>query len=122
VTFTANSGRRLNISATLDPTNTITLGDTSRNKKKGTATLTVNVPNPGELTASGRGVKAAGAARTSRAVTGPGTAKLVIRAKGRKKAKLNNTGKVKLTPTITFTPTGGAAGAVSTSVKLKKKL
>jgi hypothetical protein len=120
VTFTPDTGTRLNISATLEPTNTITFGKTRRNKKKGTATVTVNVPNPGELTASGKGVKAAGV--TSKAVSGPGSAKLVLKAKGKKKRKLNDTGKVKLNATISYTPTGGAASTQSRKVKLKKNL
>jgi hypothetical protein len=122
VTFFDEIGQRLNISAQLEPTSTFTLGRTRRNKKRGTATITVNVPNPGELTASGKGAKAAGLAAISKAVTGPGAATLVVKAKGKKKAKLNDTGKVKLGLTITFTPTGGAASTVPTKVKLKKKV
>jgi hypothetical protein len=42
------------------PSNTFTLGARTKNKKKGTATLTIaDLPNPGDLTASGNGVKAA---------------------------------------------------------------
>jgi len=122
VTFTPDTDSRLNISATLEPTNTIALGDTRRNKKKGTATLTVNVPNPGELTASGKGVKAAAVATSSKAVTGPGAATLVVRAKGKKKAKLNDRGKVKLGLNVTYTPTGGDPSTQSVKVKLKKRL
>jgi hypothetical protein len=121
VTFTAHTGRRLNISATLEPTNTFSIGETRLNKKKGTATVRVNVPNPGDLMATGKGVKASGAAVTSKAV-GAGEATLTIRAKGKKKRKLNDTGKVKLNAAITFTPTGGTPSTQSTKVKLKKKL
>jgi hypothetical protein len=117
----AQSDFRLNVTAVFEPTNTFTLGAVTRNKKKGTATLTATVPNPGELNASGKGVKASSAAVTSKAV-GAGVAKLVIRAKGKKKQKLNDTGKVKLNSKITYTPTGGAANTVSRKVKLKKNL
>jgi hypothetical protein len=119
-TFIASSGRRLNISATLEPTNTFTIGQIRRNKKNGTATVTVDVPNPGDLTASGNGVKAAGAAVTSKAVAA-GTTSLTIRAKGKKRHKLNDKGKVTLNTTIAFTPTGGAPSTLQTKVKLKKK-
>jgi hypothetical protein len=112
----------LTINADISPTNAFTVGVTSRNKRKGTATITANLPNAGELIASGQGVKAAGVAAISKTVTAPGAATLVIRAKGKKKAKLNDTGKVKLKPTITFTPTGGTASTLSTKVKLKKNL
>lgn len=114
-----SSDRRINVSAVLDPSNAFTLGAVTRNKKKGTATLTANVPNPGQLTASGKGVKAAGA-RASVAVTTPGKVRLQIKPKGKQKRKLDDSGKVRLKPTITFTPTGGTASSRTTKLKLKK--
>src|SRR5215216_2210266 len=42
-----SSDFRLNVSAVVGPSNSLTLGAVTRNKKNGTATLTVNVPNPG---------------------------------------------------------------------------
>ena len=120
-TFTQFTNNRVNISAVITPTNTFTLGAATRNKKKGTATIAATVPNSGDLTASGKGVSAAGAAAISKAVT-PGTATLRIKAKGKKKRKLNDTGKVKLNVAITFTPTGGDPSTQSRKVKLKKKL
>src|SRR5262245_41514029 len=83
---------RLDVSAVLVPTNTLTLGKTALNKKKGTATLNLTLPNPGELTASGKGVQASSAgAGTSKSV-GAGQAKLLIKAKGKKKKRLNQKG------------------------------
>jgi hypothetical protein len=114
-------GQRLNVAATIDPANTFSLGGITRDKNKGTATITTTVPNPGELAASGTGVKAAAVATTSKAVT-PGAATLLIKATGKKKRKLNDTGKVKLNATITYTPTGGNPSTLSTKVKLKKNL
>jgi hypothetical protein len=113
---------RLNISAVFVPSNAFTLGNTTRNKKKGTATLTVDVPNPGELTVSGNGVKAASAGRaeTSKEV-GAGPAQLLIKAKGKKRKKLNETGKVKLNVAITYTPSNGDPATQSVKVKLRKK-
>ena len=113
---------RSNISAQLEPSNAFTFGSVTLNKKKGTATLNLTVPNSGDLSASGDGVKAAGAARISKAVTGPGAATLVIRAKGKKKRTLNETGKVKLKVAVTFTPNGGNANTQALKVKLKKRL
>ena len=115
---------RLNVSAVIAPTNSFKLGDVDRNRRKGTATLTVeDVPNPGELTGSGNGVKASSAGRavTSKSV-GAGQAQLLIKAKGKKKKKLNQKGKVKLNVAITYTPTGGDPSTQSVKVKLKKKL
>jgi len=102
--------------------NSFTLGRITRNKKKGTATLTVDVPNPGDLTAKGKGVKAAGAAVISKTVTAPGAVELLIAAKGKKKRKLNKTGRMKLNANITYTPTGGDPSTQSIKVKLKKTL
>jgi hypothetical protein len=121
-TFFANPNFRINVTAVVEPTNTFTLGGITRNKKKGTATITTTVPNPGDLSGSGKGAKVTSAGATiSKAVT-PGTAKLVIRAKGKKKRKLNDTGKVKLNTTITYTPTGGAPLTQTRKVKLKKNV
>jgi hypothetical protein len=116
-------GRRLNITAVFVPSNSFTLGTTKLNAKKATATLTLQVPNPGELSASGNGVRAssAGTAVISRSVPA-GQAQLLIKAKGKKKRKLNETGKVKLNVAVTYTPTGGDANTQSVKVKLKKKL
>jgi hypothetical protein len=111
----------LDIQAVFVPDNSFSLGRTTRNKKQGTATLTVNVPNPGELTGSGKDVKVAGAAVISKTVTAPGDVKLTIRAKGKKKRKLNATGKVTVTPTITYTPTGGDPSTQSRKLQIKKK-
>jgi hypothetical protein len=116
---------RVNITAVVAPTNTFSFGDVTRNKKKGTATLTVDVPNPGELALSGRGVKAqraGGGAVASKTVTAAGTVKLLIKAKGKKKRKLNKTGKVKVYPKVTYTPTGGDPSKQSKRLKLKKRL
>jgi hypothetical protein len=116
------AGQRLNIQAVVSPSNAFSIVGTQRNKKKGTATLTATVPNPGELIGSGKGVKVAGAsgAVISKTVTAPGKVKLTIRAKGKKKATLNETGKVKVKPNITYTPTGGDPSTQSIKVKLKK--
>ena len=114
---------RLEVEAVVAPTSDFSPSGLRRNKKKGTATLTFDVPNPGELTASGNGVKAAsaGGAVISTSV-GAGPAQLLIKANGKKKATLNTTGKVKLKVAITYTPTGGDTSTQSLKVKLKKTL
>lgn len=119
----SNSTEELLINADIEPTSSFTLGQVTRNKKRGTATLSVTLPNSGELTGSGKGVKVARAAGavTSNAVTAPGTMTLTIRAKGKKKRKLNKTGKVRVKPNITFTPTGGNPTTESKKLKLKKR-
>jgi hypothetical protein len=110
----------LDIQAVFVPDNTFTFGGTTRNRKKGTATLTVKVPNPGELTGSGRDVKVAGAAVISTTVTAPGDVKLTIQAKGKNLRKLSDTGVVEVKARITYTPTGGDPSTQSRKLKLRK--
>jgi hypothetical protein len=105
---------RLDISAVFVPSNDFTLGAVARNKKKGTATIPVSVPNEGGLAASGKGVTAS--------LLGPPNQRLLIRARGKKKKTLNETGKVKLTISVTFTPAGGDPSTQPVKVILKKKL
>jgi hypothetical protein len=117
-----NLDARINATAVIQPSNAFTFGSVKRNKKKGTASLAVQVPNPGEITGSGKGVEAAIAgALASRPVTAPGRVRLRIAAKGKKRRKLNATGKAKLRPRITYTPTGGDPNTLSRSVTLRKR-
>lgn len=122
-TFTPSTGGRLNIEAVFEPTNSFELAGTKRNAKKGTATLSFNLPNPGELSASGKGVKSAGAAGAVASVTVPnaGPAELVVKSKGKKRRQLNRAGKVKLRVKVTYTPTGGDPGTQTLKVKLRKR-
>jgi hypothetical protein len=117
-----NLDSRLNVNAVVQPSNSFALGAIKRNRKKGTATLTVQIPNPGEISGSGKGVKATSAgAIASKTVTPPGKAKLRIAAKGKKRRKLGDTGKVKLRPRITYTPTGDDPNTLSRSLTLRKR-
>jgi hypothetical protein len=113
-------GREILVQADVEPANTLDFGAVTRNKKKGTATLTVNVPNPGRLEYSGTGVNIAETAAV-KTVTAPGPVRFLIRATGKKRKKLNKKGKVKVAPTFTFTPNAGTAATSSTKVKLLRK-
>jgi hypothetical protein len=115
-----SADHRINASAVLNPTNTFTLGSVTRNKKKGTATLSLTLPNPGDLAVSGTGATTALVAGASSAVSA-GATSLRIKATGKKRKKLSSTGKVKLTLAITYTPTGGDPSSQSMKVKLRKK-
>jgi subtilisin-like proprotein convertase family protein len=103
------------------PVNTMTTGKPKLNKKKGTARLPVTVGDSGQLTLSGKGVKAASATK-SVAVAGPGTVNLPVKPKGKTRRKLNSTGKATVKVTITFTPTGGSSNVQTKKIKLKKTL
>jgi hypothetical protein len=117
----SNDVGRLNVSAMLDPTDTFTIGRVARNTKKGTATLSLTLPNPGDLTALGKGVKtAATRAVTSKSVPA-GATQLLIKARGRKKSALDATGRVRLRIAIIYTPTNGVPRTQSVKVKLIKR-
>jgi hypothetical protein len=93
-----------------------TIGSLSRNKKKGTATLSVDVPGAGVLTATGKGLKKA----TTNA-TALGSFKLKLKASGKAKRKLADKGKAKLKITLRWAPTGNTAASQTRVVRLKKK-
>jgi hypothetical protein len=117
--FEADSGFLVNISAEISPTSDFTVSPFTV-RKNGTAVTTLNLPNPGDLVITGRGVTGAVSAVSAVQVSA-GQAQVVIRAKGKKKRKLAEKGKVKVTPTIAFTPTGGTASTQTTQVKLRRK-
>jgi hypothetical protein len=105
------------------PSNAFSFGRLQRNKKKGTATLELTVAGPGTLTASGKNASAKQLGTiSSRAGTAASTVKLLIKAKGKAKKKLNASGKAKLSLLVTFTPTGGDASSQSHKVKLLKRV
>lgn len=113
--FTPSPGSRLNMTAVIAPTNSFAVRTVKRDKKKGTATFSLVVPNPGGVAVRGKGVKpdkaTAGAA---------GDVKVKVRAKGKKRRALNASGKATVKPDITFTPIGGDPGTQPQKVKLKK--
>jgi hypothetical protein len=54
-------------------------------------------------------------------VAAAGTVKLLVKAKGKAKHKLNKTGKAKVKARVTFAPTGGVPATQTKRVKLIKK-
>jgi hypothetical protein len=109
-------------SLTLDADKTVAADFTSfklgkkvaRNRKKGTATLTVNVGGPGQLTLIGKKTK-----RRSKTATGPSKVKLTIKAKNKAAKALRKTGKAKVKIAVTYTPTGGLPAIAEKSVTLR---
>ena len=79
VTVTDAVGRTATSTGTIlvKARNHFTIGKLKRNRKKGTATLTVTIPEPGTLVASGKGIKKA----TVRAAKG-GAVKVPLKAVG----------------------------------------
>jgi hypothetical protein len=118
----AGASREVLVQAVVEPTNTLTFGKVRRNKKKGVAFLPVNVPNPGELTFSGKLLKIAGGASASQAVSGPGQVTVKVTAKKKKAKKLKRKGKVRVKPIFEFTPTSGLTSTQAARFGLKRKV
>lgn len=85
-----------------------------KRRPDGTAILTVSVPAAGKLVVRGQGLS-----KGKRTVKGAGKFKLRLRAKGGAKNELRSDGKVKLRPTVAFTPVGAAAVTRTRGVTLK---
>jgi hypothetical protein len=111
---------RLNLTATVltAPSNFFLLGQVDRNKERGTATIAVQVPGPGTLSLSGRGVQTqrvpGDRAVVSKTVGAAGTATLRVKAKGGKKRRLNRRGQVRVGANITYVPFGDIPGEPKT--------
>ena len=113
---TLSENASLNVQATFVPDNAFTgKPKVKRNKKNGTATVTINLPNPGTLSASGGGAKIS-KAKTVLA----GASKLKVKAKGLKKRQLSQNGKVGLSLSVIYTPTGGDPHQQKIKLKLLK--
>ena len=110
-----DNNKEVLVQATIEPTNTVTFGALTRNKK-GTVRVTITVPNAGQLSYSGTGVRVTGPA----SVAGPGDVQLTVRATGEKAKKLKKKGKVSVSFGTTFTPNFGTAGITPDSLKLRR--
>jgi hypothetical protein len=97
---------------------------------KGSVTLTVSVPGPGELTAEDNATaKKTGAAAKKKTLiqkakataTKAGTVKLKVKPSSAGKVVLKKKGKLKVTVKVTFTPKGGKAASKNVKVTLKEK-
>lgn len=111
-TFTSDPGNRVNISAQVEVSNAFSFAGTTRNKKKGRATTTVNVPGPGTLAVGGKGLV------TQSTHTFGGSVALGVIPNKKTRKKLLKKGKVRVTPAFTYTPDGGTANTQPEPVKL----
>ena len=99
---------------TVLPTPTVEIGAVTRNKRRGTAKLSVEVSAAGALALSGKGVRPA----TGQA-SGPTTLALPVRPSGGALRKLRRTGRARVTVTVSLDP---AAGGASVSDQLTLRL
>jgi DNA-binding beta-propeller fold protein YncE len=97
-------------------TSSLELGKLKLNRKKGTATLTVEVSGAGGLVLKGKGVR-----KASRAATGAGAVTLPVALLGKAERKLLATGEARVRVVVTFSPSGGPL-AKAKALVLKKNL
>jgi hypothetical protein len=115
--FSAVEDVRLNLSAVLVPSNEFTLGTVTRDRRRGSASLTAYVSNPGLVTISGKGLKR----QVARTVAVPGPVPFQIASAGSFKRRLERKGKVAVNPTVTFYPAGGDPASKSITVRLRMR-
>ncbi len=118
-TFDTSDDDRVNLRAEVTPTSDFAIGKVKA-QPNGTAMVTLTLPNPGELSVGGKGVKGSVSAVRAKRVKA-GKVKVVIGAKGKNAQKLSESGKVTVKPKITFTPTGGSPHTEKKKVKLRRK-
>jgi hypothetical protein len=99
------------------PSNKFSFGKLKRNKKKGTAKLTVTVPGPGGLQLNKRKKLRAAQKNAPEA----GKVKLPIKPRPKGKKRLNKHGNTTVTAKVTFTPEGGEPKTKLKRLKLKKR-
>jgi hypothetical protein len=110
--------REVAVQAQVEPTNTVTFGTPARNKKKGTAAITMTVPNAGDLIYSGNGLSITGPPTVST----PRDVQLIVKVIGKKRKKLARKGKLGVSFQVSFTPSQGSLHTSTESLKLRKKL
>jgi hypothetical protein len=118
--FSTGNNFRLNVQATFVPDNAFTAGKVKRNTNKGTATVSFDLPNAGDLAGSGSGARVSSASAAESKAVQAGVAKLKVKAKGSKRRTLDRTGQVTLKLKITYTPTGGDPKTQKLKLKLLK--
>jgi hypothetical protein len=110
------SDRQFGFNAEVRPvSNDIAFGKVKKNKRTGTAKLTVTVPDPGLLTLFGKGLK-----KVTATATAPGSLILNVKPKGHTKQELSEDGREKVTVKVQFAPTGIAPATELKKLTLRK--
>jgi len=109
------------------PSNDFSLGK-PKSRRNGSAVVTATVPGAGELVAADTSAAQGHAAHSQAlikpvevAASGPGPVRLRLKPTRAAKQPLEAGDKVKLTVTVTYTPSGGTSNSKATKVKLKRR-
>jgi hypothetical protein len=113
-----NAGFELYLNADVEPTNTFSVGKVAKRAKKGTAALTVTLPNAGTLEPAAKSGLKALAPDT---LAGPGDAVLALKPTKKARRKLLRKGKAAGKLGLTYTPSFGAPSTQTVKVGLKLK-
>jgi PKD repeat protein len=97
--------------------NFFSFGKLSLNREKGTATLAVNIPEPGAIVTTGKRFKKV-TVRSAKA----GTVKILLKAVGRGLRRLGKKGKLGAQLKVAYSPIGGDTNTKRRKVILRKKL
>jgi hypothetical protein len=95
------------------PSNVFTFGKVVLNKRRGTATIEIFLPDAGKLVLSGAGVKS-----VSKSVHGKTKVTLTLRLSGKAAKQLKRSHRRKIEITVKFTPTGGVTRTAHKTVTL----
>jgi hypothetical protein len=118
--FLLNNGELLNVSALVAADNRYGVSQVKRNKKRGTARVTLDLPNPGSLFLSGKQIRVLGGPRNLQVNAGP--VSFVVGAAPIAKTKLLAKGKLRVEVQVVYAPTGGDGTTQKLIVKLRKRL
>jgi hypothetical protein len=113
--FTPRNDVRLNLTAVLVADNGFTIGPIAKDRKRGTATITVTTTNPGFVSIAGKGIKR----RPSKTLAVAGPATFSIAAIGKTKRRLARKGRVPLAVQVTFSPNEGDSSTQTLDLNLR---
>ena len=106
-------------SQTSAPVAIFRIGKAKLNRKKGTATLAVQVSGSGTLTLLGKQLVTQHRASS---FSSTGTVTLLVKPKGKANRALKKKGKVRVAATVTFAPQSGSGGSEAKTLTLRKTL
>jgi hypothetical protein len=116
--FVPLTDRRLNLAANLAPSNEFHVTQLTRNPRRGTANIVIQVSNPGVFTLSGKALRKR---QVSRSLVGAGTIIFHLSAGAGAKRTLARKGAVRVGVALTFAPTNGDPSTQTVAVKLRMK-
>jgi len=96
------------------PSNAFQITRVRVNRRRGTATLTVRLPGPGQLALAGRGVR-----RARKAASRSGLATLPVVSTGSARRRLGRTRRAQVKVSVTYTPAGGLPRNVPKRITLR---